>query len=227
MSREIKDEVTTSSPACTKPTVSGCASFNCQIEDMEGEKWEDVLGYDGIYLVSNMGRIKSYQREIDMGVKGVRIQPERIMKQQVSTSNFMNIKEVSKDFKVTFCVNNVKKTFQVAVLVGNAFVGRVKKNEVFSKINKKWFDIRSENLEIKSVSDCFKIAYEKGNNLRKKNHLITNHKNLFIYIRCNDGKRFTGTELCIEYKSQVRPNIKKAIKNDKISYGSKWHRVSI
>ena len=45
--------------------------LNYQIEDLEGEEWRDVVGYDGIYLVSNLGRIKSYQREINMGVKAL------------------------------------------------------------------------------------------------------------------------------------------------------------
>jgi len=65
--------------------------LNYKIEDLDNEIWEDVLGYDGIYLVSNLGRIKSHQRDIDLGIKGIRTQPERIMKQQVSKSNYNNI----------------------------------------------------------------------------------------------------------------------------------------
>ncbi len=31
---------------------------NLSLENMEGEEWTDVIGYDGIYSVSNYGRIK-------------------------------------------------------------------------------------------------------------------------------------------------------------------------
>ena len=201
--------------------------LNYQIEDLEGEQWCDIIGYDGIYLVSNLGRVKSYQREINMGVKGFKIQPERIMKQQVSRSNFNNIKEPSRDLKVSFCVDKIKKTYHVTTLVGNAFLRDLKENEVYSKKDKIWNNNKADNLIVLKKTDDIKLSYQKGNNLRKKNHLIVNHNNLFIYTRHIDGKEFTGGELMQEYKKEVRPNIKKAIKKNSIAYGSKWSRVSI
>ena len=54
-----------------------------------------------------------------MGVKGFRIQPERITKQKITKSNFKNLKGTSKDLKVSFCVDNNKKTYHVTTLVGN------------------------------------------------------------------------------------------------------------
>lgn len=201
--------------------------LNYQIEDLEGEQWCDIIGYDGIYLVSNLGRIKSYQREINMGVKGFKIQPERIMKQQVSRSNFNNIKDPSRDLKVSFCVDKIKKTYHVTTLVGNAFLRELKENEVYSKKDKIWNNNKADNLIVLKKTDDIKLAYQKGNNLRKKNHLILNHKNLFIYTRHIDGREFTGSELMKEYKKEVRPNIKKAIKKSSIAYGSRWSRVSI
>lgn len=216
----------------TLPQLPGSRSYtlpylNYQIEDLDGEIWSDIIGYDGIYLVSNKGRIKSYQREINMGRFGVRIQPERIMKQQITRSNYHNLKEPSRDLKVSLCVDNVKNTFHISSLVGRAFVGELKQNEVYSKKDKFWWNNNSENLIILTKSDDIKLSYKKGNNLRKKNHLIKNHKCLFIYKRMSDGKEFSGTELINEYKREVRPNIKKAIKRHSIAYGSKWDRVSV
>ena len=210
---------------------NGCCTLpylNYQIEDLDGEQWCDVIGYDGIYLVSSLGRIKSYQREINMGAKGVKIQPERIMKQQVSRSNFNNIKEPSRDLKVSFCVDNIKKTYHVATLVGNAFLGELKDNEVYSKKDKIWNNNKADNLIILKKSDDVKLAYEKGNNLRKKKSLNYNHDPKNIYTRLIDGKKFTGGKgLKDEYKKDIRPNIDKAIKKNSIAYGSKWSRASI
>ena len=35
---------------------------NLSLEDMEGEIWKDIEGYEGLYQVSNMGRIKSLEK---------------------------------------------------------------------------------------------------------------------------------------------------------------------
>lgn len=203
---------------CTKPYL------NYQIEDLKGEVWEDIKGYDGIYMVSNLGRIKSYQREIDMGIKGFRILPEKIKKQQVTKSNFKNLKFPSKKLQVSLCVNNVKKSFSISTLVGTAFIGVLKKEQIFSKKDKCWDNCKSENLQISNYSDCFKLAYSKGNNLRKKKVLIKNQQPKFIFIRLDDGKEFTGGDLCKEYNSQVRSNINKSIIKGKPAYGSFWEK---
>lgn len=223
MTIESTKDDNTNAPAITYSECCTLPYLNYQIEDLDGEQWLDIIGYDGIYLVSNLGRVKSYQREINMGVKGCKIQPSRILKQQVSKSNFNNIKEPSKDLKVSFCVDNIKKTYHVTTLVGNAFVGQLKDNEVYSKKNKLWNDNRADNLIIMNKSDDVKLSYKKGNNLRKKKHLCFNHEAKYIYKREIDGKKFIGGKgLFDEYKKDVRSNIDKAIKKNSIAYGSLW-----
>ena len=32
---------------------------NLSLEDMEGEVWKDIEGFEGMYQISNMGRVKS------------------------------------------------------------------------------------------------------------------------------------------------------------------------
>jgi len=228
MTIESTNDQLPTTPAITYSECCALPYLNYQIDDLDGEQWCDIIGYDGIYLVSNLGRVKSYQREINMGVKGCKIQPARVMKQQVSKSNFNNIKEPSKDLKVTFCVDNIKKTYHVTTLIGNAFIGELKENEVYSKKNKLWCDNRAENLIIMNKSDDVMLSYEKGNNLRKKKHMCFNHEAKYIYKREIDGKTFIGGKgLSDEYKKDVRPNIDKAIKKNSIAYGSFWSRASI
>ena len=36
---------------------------NLSLEDMEGEVWKDAVGYEGLYQVSNLGRVKTVARE--------------------------------------------------------------------------------------------------------------------------------------------------------------------
>ena len=52
---------------------------NLSLEDMEGEVWKDVVGGEGLYQVSNMGRIKRLaghgygKRHIDRIMKQTKI----------------------------------------------------------------------------------------------------------------------------------------------------------
>ena len=57
------------------------------LENIEGEKWNDVPGYDGIYQASNFGRIKSCER---IDCRG-RLRPERIRKQTKTSKGILAI----------------------------------------------------------------------------------------------------------------------------------------
>lgn len=39
------------------------------LEDFEGEVWKDVVGYEGLYQVSNLGRVKSLERNVEKSNK--------------------------------------------------------------------------------------------------------------------------------------------------------------
>lgn len=56
---------------------------NLQLEDLENEIWVDAFGFDGIYEVSNLGRIKSLQREVNTRWGTPRLKEELILKQSV------------------------------------------------------------------------------------------------------------------------------------------------
>ena len=195
---------------------------NYSLDNIEGEIWKDCLCYDGIYSVSNFGRVKSEHRYLDDG----RIIKARIMKQQIVKSNTKNQNKRFETLSlcVTLAVNTKRKTHKVAVLVGSAFIQELKKGECFSKKNKRWNDCRLSNLEILPISESIIIAYEKGNNLRKKNHLRENQKDEFIWIRINDGKEFLSSELENVYGGGCRQNIRKGIKLNGKRYGSLWAR---
>ena len=36
---------------------------NLSLENLPREEWRDVVGYEGLYQVSNLGRVKSLERE--------------------------------------------------------------------------------------------------------------------------------------------------------------------
>ena len=79
------------------------------------EIWKDIEGYEGLYQVSNLGRVKSLDRvSIDRDGRPHPIK-ERILKQSIGGGNgFYWIVSLSK--------YNVKTTFLVHILVAKAFI---------------------------------------------------------------------------------------------------------
>ena len=81
--------------------------LNTSLEDMDGEDWDDVVGYDGSYQVSNMGRVKSVHRLVrNQYVK------EKILKQNIRKDNNCAVK---------LSIGGVKKTKLVSSLVRDVF----------------------------------------------------------------------------------------------------------
>lgn len=54
---------------------------NLHLKDLNNEKWVDVIGYDGIYEVSNIGRVKSVGRSINNRWGSETWKNEKIIKQ--------------------------------------------------------------------------------------------------------------------------------------------------
>ena len=80
---------------------------------LEGEEWRDVVGYEGLYMVSSFGRIASLTKEVSNRY-GTRIIPCKILSPCVSTQGYC---------KVILCLNaNSRKHVKVHRLVAEAFI---------------------------------------------------------------------------------------------------------
>ena len=55
----------------------------------EQEEWRDIKGFEGLYQVSNMGRVKSLCRTVRANTCGVRLLTERILSSCRSKSGYM------------------------------------------------------------------------------------------------------------------------------------------
>ncbi len=80
---------------------------------MEQEIWSTVKSYDGHYMVSNSGRVKSLKRMAWNGY-GWHELPERILKERLNKKGYAI---------VTFWLNGKKRDFSVHYLVCTAFHG--------------------------------------------------------------------------------------------------------
>ena len=52
------------------------------------EIWKDVKGYEGLYQVSNLGKVKSVERYVTHYKGGVKLVPERILKQYIPNTGY-------------------------------------------------------------------------------------------------------------------------------------------
>jgi len=75
----------------------------------QNEVWKDVLGFEGMYQVSNLGRVKSLDRIDSIGKR----QYSRILKTAPSSKKYLN---------VVFCKNGKCKTHRVHRVVAIAFL---------------------------------------------------------------------------------------------------------
>ena len=66
------------------------------------EEWRPVVGYEGLYEVSNMGRVKSLERTVWDNRGCYRTVHERILKPRKDRSGYLQV-NLSKDGKVKWC----------------------------------------------------------------------------------------------------------------------------
>lgn len=112
------------------------------VEELATEEWRDVVGYEGIYSVSNLGRVKR--------VQGTR--RERILRPDQSAAYY----------RVDLSKNNRHRKESIHTLVAQSFIGaRPTGNEVNHKdANKR--NNRLSNLEYLSKHEHTADQWEKG-----------------------------------------------------------------
>tara|TARA_R110001632_G_scaffold107857_3_gene217599 strand:+ start:3019 stop:3510 length:492 start_codon:yes stop_codon:yes gene_type:complete len=100
---------------------------------MQKEQWKEVIGYEGLYQVSNLGNVKSLGNN--------KYRKDKILKKGIVGGKYYRF-ILSKDGK--------PETFRAHQLVAMAFLGHKKCGYklVINHINFDGFDNRVENLEI-------------------------------------------------------------------------------
>lgn len=198
---------------------------------MENEVWKDVVGYEGLYQVSNLGRLKSlekstkfysgYQKKICE-----RKYPERIICKNHISNGYLQI-ELFKNGKVK---NSGRKTKQGTNFYINCLINIYKSNA--KKRNVK-FDLEYTDFEKLINGECYYCGDVKSNKLIKKNYKPFYYNGI---DRVNNEIGYTKENCvsCCEFCNKAKRNItidefyNKCYKivNKKIELDEKYFKIS-
>lgn len=172
---------------------------------MEKEIWKDIKGYEGIYQVSNYGKVKSLERIIMRSNGHPKPVRERILRQ-----HFGNIEYLM----VSLCKNKSVKKYCVHRLILEAFILNPENKRCCNHKNGIKSDNRIINLEWVTYSENMKHSFKMG--LHKYNGVVNPR---YKKVKCiNNGKIYRGikyliTELGITRKQfNYRMKLKNKIK---------------
>lgn len=137
---------------------------NLSLEDLPNEVWKDIPNYEGLYQVSNLGRVKMMSRVV-MANKSKRKISEHIIKQIKNPKGYL---------AVDLWRNNGYIRFMVHRIVLYAFVGIPQDSYECNHRNQNRSDNRVVNLEW--ITHKENLNY--GDRTTKHRKTMTNHQNL-------------------------------------------------
>lgn len=145
---------------------------NLSLNDLENEEWIDCIGYDGIYQVSNLGRIKGVERWRETRPGIGYMMKEKIRKQSVS--------EKDSSIRCFLCKDGKVKPQIMARLVFFSFNYNIQNLPEYFVMHKDndWKNNKLENLKIGTQNEISKLTFEHGKNehLKLGNPMLSKHK---------------------------------------------------
>lgn len=136
------------------------------------EEWKDIKGYEGLYQVSNIGRVKSLNRVVNKNDGKLYPVKEQILKRSIDIKGYI---------RATLCGVNIPKNCQVHRLVALEFIHNPKNKPQVNHINGIKTDNRIENLEWCTAQENIQHAID---------HKLRNHKVKVLMLTKNNIKLF-------------------------------------
>ena len=153
------------------------------------EIWKDVVGYEGYYQVSNLGTVKSLDRNVKHPNGGISFVKGKMIKLCFSFRGYLQV-ALNKDGN--------KKTIKVHQLVAMSFLKHKPcgMKLVLNHINFNKLDNRVENLEWCTISENAKHAYSIGLSV-----VSDKTKERFLILNKSRCKKVIDTKSGIVYNS--------------------------
>jgi len=160
------------------------------------EVWVDIINYEGLYQVSNLGRIKRLSRLINVNSNRwgpIKMNDEKIHTAILPSSRYLN---------VSLCKNGKPKLFQVHRLVAQHFIPNPENK---SQVNHKNLNKRDNRV----------INLEWATSKENMNHAYANKRHEMIKNRVKDQSHYKSKDV-LTYAGFV-VNIKQAAKMQGVS----------
>lgn len=165
---------------------------------MQEEIWKDVVGYEGFYQVSNLGRVKSLDRIVNYRLEGHKaLKKGKLLKPFIWGDGY---------YSVMFVVNGKSNSFRVNRLVAFAFLPNPENKPQVNHINGIKTDNRVENLEWVTSKENIYHAIKNGlsKNIGVNNYLSKLTKEDIVFIRTSGlenkilREKFNVSKSCID-----------------------------
>ena len=176
------------------------------MDNLEKETWKDIPNYEGIYQVSNLGRVKSLKRPYR--------RKEKILKSKINSSGY---------YQVELWKNSIEKKYLVHRLVWLAFNGPIPENMQVNHINEIKSDNRLLNLNLMMPKE--NTNWGTGIERRAKKQINGKYSKPVLQFDLNDNfiKEFPSIKQVERETGFDQGNIIKCCKGKlKTAYNYKW-----
>jgi len=184
------------------------------------EVWKPIKGYEGIYEVSSLGRVRSLDRyvpahnqnaEFDIFISG------RIMAQKLQNTDRLQV-----SLRKVIDGKQHRRTFYVHRLVAEAFVPNPLNKPTVNHINEDHHDNRAENLEwmTKAENNLYGTHVERAGKAERKplEQLTIDGQHVANYDGLVTAAKETGFSMS---------TISLGCRTGKVSKGFRWRYISI
>ncbi|WEG13979.1 NUMOD4 domain-containing protein [Pullulanibacillus sp. KACC 23026] len=168
------------------------------------EIWKDVVGYEGLYEVSNKGQVRTKLGKTTYSKRhGKRVWKQRVMKQKVSKADGSH--------RVCLYKNKKATTYLVHRLVAESFIEKIEGKEYINHIDGNRHNNYAENLEW--------CNHKENNNHAFDNGLITSsHKVILIDLNTKEEHEFRSKSKASEFLGKNNGYISALSKKGKLFY---------
>lgn len=148
------------------------------------EIWKDVVGYEGIYEVSNIGNVRTNKDKVTYSIRhGERHWNQRVLKQKTDKNGYK---------RVSLWTNKKNKDWLVHRLVAIAFINNDNNYPMVNHMDAKPYNNHVENLEWCDSNHNVNHAFDNGLMKSKKVKLLSNDGEEFIFRSLTKASEFLG-----------------------------------
>ena len=148
------------------------------------EIWKDVIGYEGLYQVSNYGNVMALKKDAEYQSKIIQGRPQRVLRQHMNMWGYM---------KVWLYKDGKRKEHAVHRLVASAFISNLDNKPCVNHIDNNKSNNHLENLEwctYQENSDWSKVQGRRKITEEWRNKIISTRETKAVIGTDKDGKEY-------------------------------------